>query len=54
MNEAAFVELRLTDLQRDINGKIVSLSNELDVKRFDYLIQHARYEIFSSALRAAF
>ena len=50
INEAAFVELQLVDLQREINGKIVSLSNELDVTRFIYFIQHARYEIFSSAL----
>ena len=50
INEAAFVELQLVDLQREINGKIVPLSNELDVTRFIYFIQHARYEIFSSAL----
>ena len=52
INEAAFVELQLVDLQREINGKIVPLSNELDVTRFIYFIQHARYEIFSSALLA--
>ena len=50
INEAAFVELQLVDLQREINGKIVPLSNELEVTRFIYFIQHARYEIFSSAL----
>ena len=50
INEAAFVELQLVDLQREMNGKIVPLSNELDVTRFIYFIQHARYEIFSSAL----
>ena len=50
VNEAAFVELQLVDLQREVNGKIVPLSDELDVTRFIYLIQHARYEIFSSAM----
>ena len=50
INEAAFVELQLVDLQREINGKIVPLSDELDATRFIYFIQHARYEIFSSAL----
>jgi hypothetical protein len=50
MNEAAFVEMQLVDLQRQLINKITPADSNIDTTRFSYLIQHSRYELFTSTI----
>ena len=50
IQEAAMVELMLVELQRQVGSKIVPLVESKNKSRFLHLIQHARYEVFSTFL----
>ena len=50
IQEAAMVELMLVELQRQVGNKIVPFVESKNISRFLHLIQHARYEVFSTFL----
>lgn len=50
IQEAAMVELMLVELQRQAGNKIVPFDESKNKSRFLHLIQHARYEVFSTFL----
>ena len=50
ISEAAYIEMLLVDLQRETRGEANPFANRLETTRFSYLIQHARYEVFSKTL----
>lgn len=50
IQEAAMVELMMVELQRQLGNKIVPFVESNNISRFLHLIQHARYEVFSTFL----
>jgi len=48
--EAAYIEILLVDLQRKTISHVKPHTNQTAKTRFFYLIQHARYEVFSRIL----
>ena len=49
-SDAAYIEILLVDLQRKTVSDVKPLTNQAATTRFVYLIQHARYEVFSKML----